>query len=204
MILSIIAAYAKDKDGARVIGMNNKMPWHFPHDLERFKEYTVDNAIIMGRKTYESIGRVLPRRDNIIVTRQPDYKVHGAFVFDDLDDAIQFASVKHSEVFIIGGQQLYEQCLERADRLYLTSFKIEGMEGDTYFPEYTLSRYKLVHVERAKISGDCFRILERTKTKMELAGGPAPVAGSGSAPTEITGMPQNPEDIEYVYGGYIV
>ena len=187
MILSMIAAYAKDKDGARVIGKENQMPWHFPHDLERFKEYTLNSAIIMGRKTYESIGRVLPRRDNIIVTRQQDYKVPGAFVFDDLNQAIRFASSRHSEAFVIGGQQLYEQCLDRADRLYLTSFKIQGIEGDTYFPSYDSNRYKLIHIEKASISGDCFRILER---KQEASKGGPP---SGSQNEVITGT--SPEDI---------
>jgi len=161
MILSIIAAYAKDKDGVRVIGKENQMPWHFPHDLERFKEYTQDNAIIMGRKTHESIGRVLPKRDHIIVTRQEDYKVPGAFVFNDLEEAIAFASGRNSEVFIIGGQQLYEQTIGRADRMYLTSFKIEDVAGDTYFPSYNANLFKVIYIERAKISGDCFRILDR-------------------------------------------
>ncbi len=161
MILSIIAAYAKNKDGARVIGKDNSMPWHFPHDLERFKEYTQGNGIIMGRKTHESIGSVLPGRDNIIITRQSDYTVPGAVVYTDLDEAIQFASLKHNEAFIIGGQQLYEQTLDRADRLYLTSFEINNIEGDAYFPSYNSNLYMTIHTERAGISGDCFRILER-------------------------------------------
>ncbi len=168
MILSIIVAYAKDKDGARVIGKDNKLPWHFPHDLDRFKEYTTDCAVIMGRKTYESIGRILPRRDNIIVTRQENYVVPGAFVFNDLDDAIQFASLRHSEAFVIGGQQLYEQCIDRVDRLYLTSFQIEGIEGDTYFPDYEHIPHTVIHIERASIGGDCFRILERKRFEGEL------------------------------------
>ena len=161
MILSIMAAYAKNEEGERIIGKGNKLPWHFPHDLERFKEYTQDSAIIMGRKTHEAIGRVLPRRDNIIVTRQRGYVVPGAFVFNTLNDAVQFASKSHPEVFIIGGQQLFEQAIDKADRLYLTSFKIDGIEGDTYFPTYVQGRYKLIHSEKAGISGDCFRILER-------------------------------------------
>jgi len=168
MILSIIAAYAKDEYGARVIGKDNKIPWHFPHDLDRFKEYTTDCAIIMGRKTHESIGRILPRRDNIIVTRQTDYVVPGAFVFNDLDAAIQFASLRYSESFIIGGQQLYEQTLDRADRLYLTSFKIEDIEGDTYFPDYEHIEHKVLYIERDSAGGECFRILERKRSDGEL------------------------------------
>ena len=168
MILSIIAAYAKDEYGARVIGKDNKTPWHFPHDLDRFKEYTTDCAIIMGRKTHESIGRILPRRDNIIVTRQEDYVVPGAFVFNDLDDAIQFARLRHSEAFVIGGQQLYEQCIDRVDRLYLTSFKIEGIEGDAYFPDYEHIPQKVLYIERDPDVGECFRILERKRDDDEL------------------------------------
>jgi dihydrofolate reductase len=168
MILSIIAAYAKDKDGALVIGKDNKMPWHFPHDLDRFKEYTTDCAIIMGRKTYESIGRILPRRDNIIVTRQTDYVVPGAFVFNDLDEAIQFARLRHSEAFIIGGQQLYEQTLDRADRLYMTSFEIDGIEGDAYFPGYEHVEHKVIYTERGSTEGECFKILENKIQKKEL------------------------------------
>jgi len=122
----------------------------------------------MGRKTYESIGRILPRRDNIIVTRQEDYVVPGAIVFNDLDDAIQFARARHSEAFVIGGQQLFEQCIDRVDRLYLTSFKIEGIEGDTYFPDYDHIPHRVLHIERDPDVGECFRILERKRFDGEL------------------------------------
>ncbi len=202
MILSIIAAYAKNKDEMRVIGKDNSMPWHFPHDLERFKEYTQGNAIIMGRKTHEAIGRVLPGRDNIIITRQPDYVVPGAFVYTDLDEAIQFASLKHNEAFIIGGQQLYEQTLNRADRLYLTSFQINGIEGDTYFPSYNSNLYTVIHLERAKISGDCFRILERKQNVRKKE-------GTFILENEtVTGLDANMFtdnwEIDYNYPGYVV
>jgi dihydrofolate reductase len=187
MLLSLIAAYAKDSAGARVIGLKNQLPWHFPHDLERFREYTLDCAIIMGRKTHESIGRVLPRRDNIILTRQENYRVKGASVFSDLEEALQFASTRNSEAFVIGGQELYEQTLARADRLYLTSFKIPGIEGDTYFPPFQSNQYKLIYIERKDISGDCFRILERIRyTAAQQAGSEA------TAYSSITGMDQVP------------
>ncbi len=201
MILSIIAAYAKDKDGVRVIGKNNQMPWHFPHDLERFKEHTVDHAVIMGRKTHESIGRLLPRRDNIIVTRQEDYVVPGAFVFNDLDQAIQFAGMRNSEVFIIGGQELYEQTIDRADRLYLTSFKLKDIEGDTFFPSYNSSRYKMIHKEKAGISGDCFRILERKTILQQETPTPTetpPITGTSEV------MVADAPDASYYYPEYVV
>lgn len=168
MILSLIAAYAKDDFGARVIGKDNKLPWHFPHDLERFKEYTSGCAVIMGRKTYESIGRPLPNRTNVVVTRQRDYhpqvpkEIH---VFNDLLPAIEFASQQSAEVFIIGGQQLYEQTIDRADRLYLTSFQIKDIVGDAYFPDYNVHQYKCIHLEQGGVAGDCFQILERKAEK---------------------------------------
>lgn len=206
MILSIIAAYAKDKDGARVIGKENQMPWHFPHDLERFKEYTVGNAIIMGRKTHESIGRVLPKRDNIIVTRQKDYHVPHAFVYDDLDKAIDFASTRSAEIFIIGGSDIYEQTIHRADRLYLTSFKLDDVEGDSYFPDFNSNLFKAIYVERAGISGDCFRILDRKVPQPVQA---AVETSTSDSEPQISGLDDPdqvvvPADMDYIYGGYIV
>lgn len=196
MLLSIITAYAKDKSGARVIGLNNELPWHFPHDLERFKECTLENAIIMGRKTFESIGRVLPRRDNIILTRQEGYKIPGAHVFHDLEEALQFASTRNSEAFIIGGQDLYEQTLERADRLYLTSFKIPDIVGDAFFPPFQVNKYKMIHMEKSNIGGDCFRILERVRyTAAQQAGSEAiaysSITGMGAIPIAATGPGQD-------------
>jgi len=201
MILSIIVAYAKDENGARVIGKNNEMPWHFPHDLERFKEHTTGCPVIMGRKTHESIGRVLPGRENIILTQDRTYHVPGVIIFHDLDQAIQYTSIRYSEAFVIGGQQLYEQTIDRADRLYLTSFKIPNVEGDTFFPEFASGEFKVIHIERAGISGDCFRILERKQI----------VPQETPTPTEtppITGTSEvliaSEEDMTYDYPEYIV
>jgi dihydrofolate reductase len=196
MILSIIVAYAKDKYGKRIIGKNNRIPWHFPHDLERFKENTMGCAVIMGRKTHESIGRVLPGRDNIILTRQKDYVVPGAFVFHGLGKAIAFAAKRHSEVFIIGGQKLYEQTIRKADRLYLTSFKIDGIEGDAYFPEFETNLFKPIHVETTKVSGDCFRILQRKQPAHTYTQGPSfPESNS------VSGMEDDwPIDSAYCWG----
>ncbi|RLA59315.1 MAG: hypothetical protein DRQ89_14245 [Epsilonproteobacteria bacterium] len=161
MIISLIVAFAKDSEGRRVIGFNNDIPWHFPHDLDRFKEHTNGCPIIMGRKTFESIGRVLPGRTNIIISSQKDLEIPKAEVYNDLDEAIAFAGSINSEVFIIGGQRLYEATVNRATRLYLTSFDIEDIEGDTFFPDWEESKFKLIHKEQAGISGDLFRILER-------------------------------------------
>ena len=128
--ISIIVAMAKN----RVIGKDNDMPWHLPADLQHFRKMTLDKPIIMGRKTYESIGRPLPKRHNIVVSRNMDYKVDGCDVVSSLDDAIKCAG-EVEEVMIIGGGFLYDQTIDQADKLYLTFIDIE-VEGDTLFPAY--------------------------------------------------------------------
>lgn len=130
-MISLIVAH----DINRVIGFENKMPWHIPGDLAYFKKVTMDKAIVMGRNTFESIGRVLPGRKNIIVTRNPNYQVEGAEVVNDLAKAIEIAAAYHDEVMIIGGEQIFRAILPKADRLYIT-FIQQVFEGDTYFPPY--------------------------------------------------------------------
>ena len=130
-MISLIVAH----DPNRVIGFENKMPWHIPGDLAYFKKMTMDKAMVMGRKTYESIGRVLPGRKNIIVTRNLDYQVEGAEIETDLVKAIEIASAHHEEVMVIGGEQIFRAILPKADRLYIT-FIQQSFEGDTYFPPY--------------------------------------------------------------------
>lgn len=130
-MISLIVAH----DPNRVIGFENKMPWYIPGDLAYFKKTTMDKAIVMGRNTFESIGRVLPGRKNIIVSRNPDYKIEGAEVVTDLVEAIEIASAHHKEVMVIGGEQIFRTVLPKADRLYIT-FIQQSFEGDTYFPPY--------------------------------------------------------------------
>ena len=130
-MISLIVAH----DPNRVIGFENKMPWYIPGDLAYFKKTTMDKAIVMGRNTFESIGRVLPGRKNIIVSRNPDYKIEGAEVVTDLVEAIEIASAHHEEVMVIGGEQIFQAVLPKADRLYIT-FIQQSFEGDTYFPPY--------------------------------------------------------------------
>jgi len=158
MVVSLIAAFSRDAQGRWVIGKDNTLPWNLPHDLARFREYTLNNAVIMGRKTYESIGRILPRRENIILSRDPEFKVKGAFTFSEFDSALDFASVRNYEVFIIGGQQVYRQALPRVHRLYLTEIKAR-VEGDTFFPPLDLAKFKVMYEENKDT--DRFRILER-------------------------------------------
>lgn len=148
MIISAIVAYTQDDRGRLIIGKDNKLPWRIPKDMAWFRECTNGAAIVMGRKTYESIGRVLPNRDNIIISRDPDYKVPGAQVFSSLQDGLQFAGIRNWEVFIIGGQQLYEQTIDIVDRVYLTYIRRNpGYFGDTFFPSWDRSKFKVIHRE---------------------------------------------------------
>ncbi|MFJ7972508.1 dihydrofolate reductase [Psychrobacillus sp. NPDC096389] len=130
-MISLIVAH----DPNRVIGQDNKMPWHIPGDLAYFKEKTMGKAIVMGRKTFESIGRILPGRKNIIITRNASYKAEGADVVTNLADAVALAKSYHEEVMIIGGEQIFRAILPTADRLYVT-FIEQSFEGDTFFPPY--------------------------------------------------------------------
>ncbi|MGB2742618.1 MAG: type 3 dihydrofolate reductase [Cognaticolwellia sp.] len=131
-ILSMIVAHANN----RVIGKNNDMPWHLPADLAYFKKTTLGKPIIMGRKTYESIGRPLPGRKNIVISRDSDYQAAGVEVANSVDAALALVS-DVEEVMVIGGGAIYQHCLAAAQRLYITHIDAD-IEGDTYFPEYNL------------------------------------------------------------------
>ena len=124
----------------RVIGAGNKIPWHLPGELKMFKTITMGHPIIMGRKTWESIGRLLPGRTTIIVTRQRGYQVQGAIVAASLDDAIA-ACGSADEIFVIGGAQLFAAALPCADRIYLTTVDAD-VEGDTLMPQFDLAQWR--------------------------------------------------------------
>ncbi|MGB2991611.1 MAG: dihydrofolate reductase [Paenisporosarcina sp.] len=119
----------------RVIGQDNKMPWHIPNELAYFKEKTMGKAIVMGRSTYESIGRPLPGRLNIVITRNTSYDAEGVTVVHSIEEAIDVANKHHEEVMIIGGEQIFNEVLPYADLLYITLIEHE-FEGDTFFPSY--------------------------------------------------------------------
>lgn len=141
MMISLIAAMAKN----RVIGQKNIMPWHLPADLKHFKAVTLNKPVIMGRKTYESIGRPLPNRRNIVVTRQVDLELSGCDVVNSLDAA--FALVAEvDEVMVMGGANIYAQCMEQADRMVLTFIDVE-VKGDAFFPEWRDDEWKEVSRE---------------------------------------------------------
>lgn len=131
--ISLIAACSEN----RVIGQAGKIPWHLKDDFRRFKERTMGHPIIMGRKTHESIGRPLPGRTNIVITRESAREIPGCLVVGSLDEALEKASeLESTEVFVIGGGQIYVEALLKADRLYLTLIHAI-MDGDAFFPEYT-------------------------------------------------------------------
>ena len=132
MMISMIAAMAHD----RVIGLDNQMPWHLPADLAHFKRVTLGKPVLMGRKTFESIGRPLPGRRNLVISRNPDYRADGVEVIDSVEAALALlADSDVAELMVIGGGHLYGQLLPRADRLYLTRIDL-AVEGDTRFPAF--------------------------------------------------------------------
>lgn len=131
--LSIIVAIAKNN----VIGVNNTLPWHLPEDLKRFKALTMGHHIIMGRKTYESLGRLLPGRTTVIVTRNPSYQVQGALIANSLESAIRMCK-DDAEPFLIGGAELYRQGLKLANKMYITEVNAD-FAGDAFFDALDLS-----------------------------------------------------------------
>lgn len=133
MSLSIIAAMTE----RRVIGRENKLPWHIPEDLRRFKAITLGHPVIMGRRTFESIGRPLPGRRNIVVTQTPDYTPSGVQIAPGLEEALALCPPGEGERFVIGGARMFTEALPLADRLYLT-FVHRDFEGDVYFPAFDL------------------------------------------------------------------
>lgn len=136
MTLSIIVAAAENN----VIGGNNQLLWHLPNDMKWFKSITTGNTVIMGRKTYESMGRLLPNRRNIIVSRNPELKIDGADVVSSIADALQLIA-NEKEAFIIGGGEIYKQAWTMADKLYLTRVHTEK-EGDTVIPAISPDEWK--------------------------------------------------------------
>lgn len=138
MKTSIIVAIAQN----RAIGKDNQLLWHLPADLKYFRQLTTNHHIVMGRKTYESIGKPLPNRTTVIITRDTSYQADGCFVVHSLEEAISFCENNNeTEAFIIGGGEIYAQSLAVADIIYLTEVKTE-IEGDAFFPEIDKSLYK--------------------------------------------------------------
>jgi dihydrofolate reductase len=162
--ISLVVALARNG----CIGAQNRLPWNIPEDLKRFREITTGHPIVMGRKTYESIGRPLPKRTNIVITRDPGLKIESCVVVGSLDEAIAVASGQevpgHEEIMVIGGGEIFRQAIHRADRLYLTLIDQE-VPGDAFFPEFDRASYREISREhRAGAEGACsfdFVVLDR-------------------------------------------
>ena len=140
MILSLLVA----ADEGNVIGKDNRLPWHLPNDLKYFKNQTWGLPILMGRKTFESIGKALPGRRNVVLTRNADWSHEGVTVVHSLDEAfMEIAPLQVEEVFVIGGAELFKATLPRAYRIYLTRIH-HRFEGDTWFPELPAAEWTRV------------------------------------------------------------
>lgn len=131
--ISIIAAIGKNRE----LGKDNRLLWNIPEDMQRFKKLTSNHAVIMGQKTFESIGKSLPNRTNIVLSRDPDFAPADCVIVDSIDQAIDEAKkVENNEIFFIGGGSVYEQALSLANKLYLTLID-DAQEADTFFPDYS-------------------------------------------------------------------
>lgn len=143
MKISIVVAIAQN--GA--IGIENRLPWRLSSDLKNFKKLTSGHAILMGRKTYESIGKPLPKRRNLIISRDPAYTAEGCEVFQSIEAAIEAAQAQgETEVFVIGGAQIYRQILPKADKMYLTKVKAE-VKGDAFFEIGNLDQWTTINTQ---------------------------------------------------------
>ncbi|MEK7608672.1 MAG: dihydrofolate reductase [Patescibacteria group bacterium] len=160
MRISLIAALGRNK----VIGKNGAIPWKLPRDIARFKELTMGKPVVMGRKTHESIGRPLPGRKNVVITRNGAYRADGVVVAGSLESAIEQIK-EEAEVFIIGGAEIYRSSLPFAHRLYLTVVD-EDFSGDAFFPDLPMEEWMLTSYEEGEVDGankhpHAFLVLDR-------------------------------------------
>lgn len=134
--ISIIAAMARN----RVIGIDNTLPWRLPEDLKHFKTLTLGHHILMGRKTWESLGRPLPGRTSVVISRSRNLQIPGCLVANSIAEAVAVCNIDN-EIFFIGGEELYRQALDVADRIYLTEIKAD-FTGDAWFPEFDMNLWQ--------------------------------------------------------------
>ncbi len=151
----------------REIGVDNKLPWHLPKDLKHFKEITSGHPIIMGRKTYESIGKPLPNRTNIVISRKKDWFEEGILIVGSIKEAIKFGQKIDEDIFIIGGGNIFEQTMDIADKLEVTEIKT-NIEADTFFPKIDPKIWtktdEVCHEKDEKNNFDfCFQTFQRGK-----------------------------------------
>lgn len=154
--ISLIAAVAENL----AIGKNNQLLWHLPEDLKRFKEITKNHPIIMGQKTFESIGRPLPSRTNIVITNDPNFKAEGSVVVHSLTEAVEAGkNTGTNEIFVIGGGSIYKQFLPQADKLYITKVH-QVFEGDVFFPAFEDLFKKVTFSQNGEHEGLKYTFLE--------------------------------------------
>lgn len=147
--MTVSAIVAISKNG--VIGKGNQLPWYLPADLKFFKRTTINHHIIMGRKSFQSIGKPLPKRTNIVLSRNPFFIASGCLVTSSLDEALNIAKDNgEEEAFIIGGAIIYSLSIEKWDRLYLTKVDVEIEDGDAFFPDINWDEWKLIKEEPHK------------------------------------------------------
>jgi dihydrofolate reductase len=154
--LALVVAMAQN----RVIGQAGDLPWHFSEDLKHFRRVTTGHAVIMGRKTWDSIGRPLPGRRNIVVSRQQDLQIAGCEVAGSLERALELARERDEEPRVIGGATLYEQSLPLVTRLFLTEVDVK-VDGDTFFPSLDRTQWREVERRRGEADELLFLTLER-------------------------------------------
>jgi dihydrofolate reductase len=160
MRVSLVVAMARN----RVIGRDNALPWRLPADLAHFRKVTMGHPIVMGRRTFESIGKALPGRKNIVITHNREYAAHGCIVVNSLDEAWKAAG-NAEEVCVIGGTTLFDETLSFADVIHLTEVGAD-VEGDTFFPEFDRSEWSEREIARHPAderNAYPFRILELTR-----------------------------------------
>jgi dihydrofolate reductase len=142
-MISLLVAMDKNQ----LIGKDNDLPWRLPADLAYFKRVTMGHPIIMGRKTYDSIGRPLPGRENIIVTRDTSYEAEGCKVIHSIEEIVKMNEQTDQELFVIGGAEIFKEILPHSDRLYITEIN-EVFDGDTYFPAFDKAEWKVISKEQ--------------------------------------------------------
>ena len=138
-MIIIISAMTKEH---HVIGKDNWLPWNIPEELQLFRQNTIGSTIIMGRKTYDGLGRLMPKRHNIIVSRKPDLKIPGADVCPSIETALELAKKDHTTIFIIGGAEIFKVGIPYADKMYLSFIK-QDYTGDTYFPNFNKEEWEI-------------------------------------------------------------
>lgn len=163
-MISFMVAMAEN----RVIGKDNTLPWRLPADMAYFKRVTMGHPVIMGRKTFESMGGLLPGRENVIVTRDRNYVQEGAAILHSPEEIAAYAKDAGQEVFVIGGAEIFKETLPYADKMYITQIE-HDFEGDTFFPEYDEAKWRLAASERGKEDDKnhyphTFNVYERIKS----------------------------------------